>query len=207
MNYKTLQKKSDEDLLAVHAASKDIEERRCVENLLVDRYKNLVRSVARKYFLLGGEEDDLIQEGMVGLFSAIQDYRPGKNAKFSTFAHTCVFRRIKTVIDRANENKHKFLNNYVSIFGDEEEGDGALEIPDTGAGPEESILSQERTARIGKAIEEILTPVERQCFTLYLTGKTCSEVAAELGKDPKSTDNAIQRARKKLQTELQKQGI
>lgn len=176
---------------------------------LMIKYKNLVRSKTQSLYLLGGETEDLIQEGMIGLFQAVNDYDFGRDASFFTFADLCVTRKIYNAIKASNEKKHSFLNNYVSIYygnENEEKSEGTALLErlsnDDDGDPEKIALMGELKEELINAIEKELTELERENFLLYLTGMTSSEVARVLGRSPKETDNAIQRAKLKLKKKI-----
>ncbi len=183
----------------------------CVDILLA-RYKDTVRIKARSLFMLGGDKEDLIQEGMIGLLKAIRDYDFGRDALFRTFAELCISRQIYTAVQASNRKKHMPLNNYVSIYADDdksgEEGEGtarsavlvASEIFD----PELMLIDQENVERIYEVIDEQLSPFEKQVLELKMTGMHYTEIAKVLGKDVKSTDNALNRIKNKLKDKLLK---
>lgn len=179
------------------------------ETVIIDylmiKYKNLVLSKTKSLYLLGGETEDLIQEGMIGLFQAVNDYDFGRDASFFTFADLCVTRKIYNAIKASNEKKHSFLNNYVSLNSPVEgennaEGLALLErlANADDSEPETMALIGELKEEVVAAINKELTDLERENFLLYLTGMTNSEVARVVGRSPKETDNAIQRAKVKL---------
>ena len=178
---------------------------RIAEDELASRYMQLVRACARPLFLTGGDSEDLIQEGMIGLFQAVNDYDFGRDASFFTFADLCVTRKIYNAIKASNEKKHSFLNNYVSLNSPVEgennaEGLALLErlANADDSEPETMALIGELKEEVVAAINKELTDLERENFLLYLTGMTNSEVARVVGRSPKETDNAIQRAKVKL---------
>lgn len=174
---------------------------------LINKYKNLVRKKAGSMFLIGGDHDDLIQEGMLGMFKAVRDYEVGRDVNFFTFADLCVSRQIYTAVQASNRKKHLPLNTYISIYGQvsrEEEGEGESPIflnrilGTQEENPEEMVLAQERLEDIEAAIEQELSSFERKVFELHLTGMTYTEIAKVLGRDEKSTDNALQRIKVKI---------
>ena len=188
----------DDERLCALAASGD----RPAEEALVVRYNRLVRICARPYFLAGGDSEDLIQEGMVGLLAAIREYDPEKAASFSTYAEVCIKNRLFSVIKAAARDKHIPLNNSVS-FGNplfSGNGDplafGASDGPETD--PEEILLSRESFRERLEALMGQLSGFEASVLRLYLNGLAYSEIAAEVNKSPKSVDNAVQRIRRKL---------
>ena len=188
----------EDETLCVLAASGD----RKAEEALVVRYNRLVRICARPYFLAGGDSEDLIQEGMVGLLAAIREYDPDKAAAFRTYAEVCIKNRLFSVIKAAARDKHIPLNHSVSLetplFGGT--GDpSALGAPDgQGTDPEEILLSREAFRERLEALMGQLSGFEAGVLRLYLNGLSYREIAAELGKPLKSVDNAVQRIRRKL---------
>ncbi len=172
------------------------------EDALYERYKPFVRIKARSYFLIGADQEDIIQEGMIGLFRAVQEYDFGRDASFRTFAELCVSRKMYNAIERFKGQKHMPLNNYVSTS--EEEGADAGEalagqLARGDFDPEELLIKRENLEQLRQAMAETLSDFELRAFELHLTGAGSGEVAKILGKSPKATDNAIQRARHKLQ--------
>ncbi len=171
---------------------------------LMEKYKNLVLIKTRSLFILGGDSEDLIQEGMIGLFQAVNDYDFGRDASFATFAELCISRKVYNAIKASNDKKHSFLNNYISFFGTEnDDKDNMLPMIEQLPGgdeqdPERFVLTNELRDELERAFKEDLTPLERECFGLYITGMKSGEVAKIIGKSAKETDNAIQRAKKKL---------
>ena len=168
---------------------------------LLEKYRGLVRTEARKFFLAGGDEEDLIQEGMIGLFKAIQSYREEEDTAFSTFAVLCVRRQIYTTVTASNRKKHSPLNHYISIFG--ETGDRETENLNSALGdpvenPEELMLQKEAIQDYYREMDQKLSRFEKQVMEQYLKGEDYTEFAGKLGKTNKSIDNAIQRIRRKL---------
>ncbi len=163
-------------------------------DFLMEKYKELVRQKARAMFLVGGETDDLIQEGMIGLYQAIRDYRDDRDTKFMTFASRCIDRKLASAVQHALRQKHRPLNSYVSL-SDEENQD--LPGPDY-SDPEQIVIANERIAQLKKQIREKLTPLENHVLSGYLEGKSYEVIAGELGKSPKSVDNALRRVREKI---------
>ena len=168
---------------------------------LLEKYRGLVRTEARKFFLAGGDEEDLIQEGMIGLFKAIQSYREEEDTAFSTFAVLCVRRQIYTTVTASNRKKHSPLNHYISIFG--ETGDRETENLNSALGdpvenPEELMLQKEAIQDYYREMDQKLSRFEKQVMEQYLKGEDHTEIAGKLGKTNKSIDNAIQRIRRKL---------
>ncbi|MBQ3516872.1 MAG: sigma-70 family RNA polymerase sigma factor [Lachnospiraceae bacterium] len=177
---------------------------------LLNKYKNLVRSKAKSMYILGADSEDLIQEGMIGLFKAVRDYDAGRDASFSTFAQLCVSRNIYSAVQKSGRKKHAPLNFYTSIYGQDGERDrenttesgfyGGMELMAGGeaSNPEEIIIGQENMEQLQKYIETELSPFETQVLELHITGMGYVEIAKVLGRDEKATDNALQRIRAKL---------
>lgn len=175
---------------------------------LINKYKNFVRAKARSYFLIGADREDIIQEGMIGLYKSIRDFRGDKLSSFKAFAELCVTRQIITAIKTATRQKHIPLNSYVSlnkpIF--DEDSDRTLMDVISGAkvtDPEELMINQEEYGDIEKKMGEILSGLERKVLMLYLEGKSYQEIAVELQRHVKSIDNALQRVKRKLERYLE----
>ncbi len=203
--YAEYEKLSDEQLIdRLRGGEGEISEYIC------EKYKNLVRSKAKSMFILGGDTEDLIQEGMIGLFKAVRDYDSGRDASFYTFAELCISRQLYTAVQAAGRKKHLPLNSYVSLYGNEdgekkgkEQEELLEEISDSARlNPEELFLDRERTEYLENAIEKELSPFEKQVLDLYLTGMSYSEIARVLGREEKSTDNALQRLKGKIRKVL-----
>ncbi|MBO5115258.1 MAG: RNA polymerase sporulation sigma factor SigH [Peptococcaceae bacterium] len=179
---------------------------------LIGKYKNFVRSKARTYFLIGADREDIIQEGMIGLYKAIRDYRYDKQASFHSFAEICVTRQIITAIKTATRQKHMPLNSYVSLNKPvyEEESERTLSdvITQGKAGnPEDLFIDQEDFLDIESTMQRILSPLEQDVVNLYLEGKSYVEIAQQLGRHVKSVDNALQRVKRKLEQYLESRNI
>lgn len=177
---------------------------------LLNKYKNFVRSKARSYFLIGADHEDIVQEGMIGLYKAIRDYRSEKLSSFRAFAELCVTRQIITAIKTATRQKHIPLNSYVSlnkpIYDDENERTLIDVISEElAANPEELLISREDISLIEGRIGDTLSPLEKQVLLRYLDGKSYQDISAELGRHVKSIDNALQRVKRKLQKLLLEQ--
>jgi RNA polymerase sporulation-specific sigma factor len=201
---KYLEKTDEELILGLH----DGEYPDAVDYLM-DKYKNLVRKKAGSMFILGADREDLIQEGMIGLFKAIRDYDFGRDASFSTFADLCVSRQMYSAIQASARKKHAPLNSYISIYAKredlQEENAVALEDvleTDSSLLPEQHIIDQENLKMLEDAIERDLSPLEMQVLDLYITGMSVKKISAVLGRDEKSTDNAMQRIKNKLKKYL-----
>lgn len=179
-----------------------------IMDYICDKYKNLVRSKAKSMFILGGDNEDLIQEGMIGLFKAVRDYDSGRDASFYTFADLCISRQMYTAVQASKRQKHIPLNTYISFYGssvaeDREEPSllEALANP-MELNPEEMFLDKERVAYLEKIIEDELSSFEKQVLDLYMTGMSYTQIAKVLGRDDKSTDNALQRLKSKIRKML-----
>ena len=175
--------------------------------LLLMKYKNFVRSKARSYFLIGADHEDIVQEGMIGLFKAIRDFRPDKLTSFRAFAELCVTRQIITAIKTATRQKHIPLNSYVSLnrpIYDEESDRTLMDVLSEVqmAGPEELLISQEDYSSVENRISEVLSDLEMEVLNAYLEGKSYQEIAQDLGRHVKSIDNALQRVKRKLEKSL-----
>ena len=165
---------------------------------LMEKYKNMVRKKARTMFLIGGENDDLIQEGMIGLFKAVRDYQPDREASFQSFANLCIDRQIYS----ANRQKHQPLNSYISLS--EQDGENEEHLGDNwGENPESIIIDQENVQDLEQEITATLSPMENQVLEYYLAGNGYGEIAQIMGKTPKSIDNALQRIRIKIREQLE----
>ena len=169
---------------------------------LMEKYKGLVRKKARAMFLIGGDTDDLIQEGMIGLFKAVRDYQPDRDAAFQTFASICVDRQIYNAIQSSNRQKHQPLNSYISLS--EQDGENEEHLGDNwGENPESIIIDQENVQDLEQEITATLSPMENQVLEYYLAGNGYGEIAQIMGKTPKSIDNALQRIRIKIREQLE----
>jgi RNA polymerase sporulation-specific sigma factor len=171
---------------------------------LIKKYRNFVRAKARSYFLIGADKEDIVQEGMIGLYKAVRDFREDKLTSFKAFAELCITRQIITAIKTATRQKHIPLNSYVSldkpIF--DEESDRTLMDVISGAkimDPEELIIHQEEYVQIEIKMEELLSDLERKVLALYLDGQSYQEISEELNRHVKSIDNALQRVKRKLE--------
>lgn len=196
---KELEQMSDEEI-AVLAQQGDNE----ATEWLLNKYKNFVRSKARSYFLVGADHEDIVQEGMIGLFKAFRDFKPDKLASFRAFAEICVTRQIITAIKTATRQKHIPLNSYVSLnkpIYDEESDRTLMDVitERRATNPEELIIGQEDLSSINDRIGEVLSDLEWEVLTAYLEGKSYQEIAQELGRHVKSIDNALQRVKRKLE--------
>ncbi len=191
--------KTDEDLVILCHQGDE----RAVEYLL-NKYKNFVRSKARSYFLIGADHEDIVQEGMIGLYKAIRDFRAEKLTSFRAFAELCITRQIITAIKTATRQKHIPLNSYVSLnkpLYDDESDRTLLDVIIEGraTNPEDLIISQENMHTINLRINEVLSELEQQVLAAYLDGRSYQEIAQMLGRHVKSIDNALQRVKRKLE--------
>lgn len=180
---------------------------RCLE-MLLSRYRNFARSKARSYFLAGSDKEDVVQEGMIGLFKAIRDFDLSQDTPFRAFAELCISRQILTAIKTANRQKHQPLNSSVSLdapaYGDEkgESSVGDNLVASTLADPAELVISAQEIEAIRDSMRDNLTELEGDVLRLYMDGKSYEEIAGALGNHVKSIDNALQRIKRKLQRHL-----
>ncbi len=170
---------------------------------LLNKYKNFVRTKARSYFLIGADHEDIVQEGMIGLYKAIRDYRAEKLSSFRAFAELCVTRQIITAIKTATRQKHIPLNSYISLNKPiyEEDSDRTLldVITEEGmSNPEEMIIDREDLSMIEGRIGQMLSDLEKDVLVRYMEGKSYVEIAGEMNRHVKSIDNALQRIKRKL---------
>ncbi len=175
---------------------------------LLNKYKNFVRSKARSYFLIGADHEDIVQEGMIGLYKAIRDFKHDKLSSFRAFAELCITRQIITAIKTATRQKHIPLNSYVSLnkpLYDEESDRTLLDVIIEGraTNPEELLISQEDLMSIRDKIDEVLSGLEQEVLAAYLDGESYQEIAENLGRHVKSIDNALQRVKRKLEKFLE----
>ncbi|MFY9435387.1 MAG: RNA polymerase sporulation sigma factor SigH [Limnochordia bacterium] len=179
---------------------------------LINKYRNFVRAKARSYFLIGADREDIIQEGMIGLYKAIRDFRPDKLASFRAFAELCITRQIITAIKTATRQKHIPLNSYVSLnrpIYDEESDRTLLDIISGSkvTDPEELVISKEEFCDIENKMSEFLSDLEWKVLMFYLEGKSYQEIANDLSRHVKSIDNALQRVKRKLERYLEKREL
>ena len=200
---------SDEALLEkIHHSSQPNE---IIEatNTLLERYKEMVRSKARTYFLIGADRDDVIQEGMIGLYKAIMDYKPEKDSSFRSFAGLCVMRQILSAVRVSSRLKHLPLNEYISLNYPVNDEDGKettlmdlLPDPNTRS-PEDILTGIEERDRLETQIEALLSPLKKKVLHLFLKGLDYIQIAEIIDKTPKSVDNALQRVKQKISRMLQ----
>ena len=192
--------KSDEEIV-IEAKSGDNR----AQDYLISKYENFVKSKAKSYFLIGADKEDIYQEGMIGFYKAIRDYKPDKSTSFKAFAEICVTRQIITAIKTATRQKHIPLNTYVSLNKPIYEEESERTLLDVLAGikdPEELIISKEQMDYIEDKIENVLSDLELEVLTSYLDGKSYQEIACDLERHSKSIDNALQRVKRKLEKYL-----
>lgn len=202
--WQNLNKLPDEALIALYRQG----DKNAID-LLIQRYKKLVRHKIRVDFFVGADKEDLIQEGMIGLFKAICDYNSEKEASFKSFATLCVTRQISTAFKTASRQKHMPLNRSISLnvpisarsSDEEEDGMTLMDVIKNNISltPEEEIISKENVEAINTFMKKSLSPMEIKVVNLYMEGKNYKEIAVLLDKSPKSIDNALQRIKKKLE--------
>lgn len=169
-------------------------------NILLERYRTVVKSVTHSYFLVGGDIEDLTQEGMIGLYKAIKDYN-GKSG-FKTFAKLCIKRNVLSAIKNLNRNKHKPLNNYISFNSGDDSDLKKIEIlvSKEVIDPETEYINKESFTELETEIQKVLSEFELKVMHLYLSGYSYGSIGEKLGKTPKSVDNAVQRIKNKIET-------
>lgn len=197
----------DEDIVKL-AADQD----KAALDYILDKYKSLVKIKARSYFIIGADKEDILQEGMIGLYKAIRDYKTDREASFKVFAELCITRQIITAIKTATRQKHMPLNSYISLNKQvfEEDSDKTFidNIVETKiTNPEELLISQENRNFIEESISKVLTQLECTVLELYLEGKNYSQISAFVQKPEKSIDNALQRVKRKLDKFLKQSSI
>lgn len=192
MSYKNF---SDEELIEM-LRSGDAE----IADYIMEKYKPLVRKKTNAMYLIGGETEDLIQEGMIGLFKAVRDFNPEKEANFFSFAELCINRQLYSALEASNRKKHIPLNTYIS-FSNQDGSDGvSLEqvLTDESASPEQMMIEQEGREEFFQRLQEKLSPMEKKVLYLYLEGNSYTQIAELMEKAPKSIDNSLQRIRGKI---------
>ncbi len=180
-------------------------------NLLLDRYRRFARAKARCYFLAGGDVDDIEQEGLIGLYKAVRDFRAERQASFRAFAELCITRQIITAIKTATRHKHRPLNSYVSLCGVgtlDEAGERLVEglLDQQVADPADEIVSDECLSELRDLLARLLSGLEVDVLRLYVEGRSYQEISEELGRHVKSIDNALQRIKRKLEAHLDARG-
>jgi len=182
---------------------------RLAQEYLINKYRNFVRAKARSYFLIGADREDIMQEGLIGLYKAIRDFRSDKLSSFRAFAELCITRQIITAIKTATRQKHIPLNSYVSLNKPIYDEDSDRTLLDVISGtkvtdPEELIISREEFGNIEEKMVEILSDLEWKVLMAYLDGKSYQEIANDLTRHVKSIDNALQRVKRKLEKYLER---
>lgn len=171
-----------------------------IADYLMEKYKPLVRKKTNAMYLIGGETEDLIQEGMIGLFKAMRDFDPQKEVSFFAFAELCINRQLYSALEASNRKKHIPLNTYIS-FSNQEDADGvSLEqvLMDETASPEQLMIEHETKEEFFQRLQEKLSPMEKKVLYLYLEGHSYTQIAERMEKTPKSIDNSLQRIRTKI---------
>lgn len=185
---------SDEELIEKLRQGEDD-----ITDYILEKYKPLVRKKTNAMYLIGGETEDLIQEGMIGLFKAIRDYKPDKDASFYHFAELCINRQLYSALEASNRKKHQPLNSYISLSEQEHPDAVAAELlVDKESGPEQTVIEQEVWEEYKKRLAQKLSRMENQVLQYYLDGNHYIQIAEMMGKSPKSIDNALQRIRQKI---------
>ena len=187
---------SDNELLELISREKNKD----AEETLIKRYEPLVIMQSRGLYIIGADDEDLKQEGMIGLMNAIRDFNPDKGAVFKTFAYLCIKRQMLNAVNYSNNKKHGPLNSYISIYGDGGNESSPLDDIDssTTSNPEDILLAKQQESELWKTIDSKLSEFEKKVLYEYLSGASYDKIAAHLGKPTKSIDNAVQRIRSKL---------
>ena len=174
---------------------------------IMEKYKNMVRKEANVMYLLGGENDDLIQEGMIGLFKAVQDYQPEQDTSFYSFAKLCITRQMYSAITASKRKKHSPLNSYISLYEKREDDSSLIDTMEAGrqSNPEELLVSREHAALLESRLEESLSDLENRVLYLHLLGTDYKTIARLLDKSPKTIDNALQRIKNKTEKILERE--
>ncbi|MCI9377371.1 MAG: sigma-70 family RNA polymerase sigma factor [Eubacterium sp.] len=172
-----------------------------IMDYILGKYKPFVRKRANALYLIGGDTDDLIQEGMIGLFKAIQEYKPGRDASFYHFARLCIERQMYTAVEASRRKKHAPLNTYISFDASDDHGVALADVlsGSTDKNPECLLIGKEEIAQRFLALEKCLSKMEKQVFDYMLEGFPYRQIAEKMGKSPKAIDNAIQRMRVKAE--------
>lgn len=187
---------TDEELVELYRKSNDDE----VIEVLFSRYKTLIKKLAREYFLIGAEAEDLIQEGLIGLLKALRDYKADKNVLFKSFARLCIGRQLITAIKQSQRFKHRPLNDYLSLTYHENGEVPLIELFESeNLSPESMLISKEELNSLNTKIKDELSPFEKKVLIKYLEGLTYSEISEKLNTSYKAIDNALQRVKNKLQ--------
>ena len=203
MYYERFEAMTDEEIVALAQAGDG-----AALEFLLNKYKNFVRTKARSYFLIGADHEDIVQEGMIGLYKAIRDFKSEKLTSFRAFAELCVTRQIITAIKTATRQKHIPLNSYVSLnkpIYDEESDRTLMDVIVEGRAqnPEELIIGRENLVSFRDQVDRVLSGLEQDVLNAYLDGKSYQEIADKLGRHVKSIDNALQRVKRKMEKFLE----
>ncbi len=207
ISYEDFTQMSDDELIEhIHQGNCEAQE------VLIKRYKNFVLAKSRSYFLVGADREDIVQEGMIGLYKAIRDYRIERLASFRAFAELCITRQIITAIKAATRQKHQPLNSYISLnkpIYDEESDRTLLDVLKSGklSNPEQLFIGKETYQLIEGEITDMLSDLEYDVLQEYLEGKSYQDIADSIDKHVKSVDNALQRVKRKLEDFLEKNNI
>lgn len=199
---------SDETLVAQARAGSDT-----ALATLLSRYRGFARAKARSYFLVGGEHEDVVQEGMIGLYKAVRDFDASHHVSFRTFAEMCVTRQMISAVKAANRHKHGPLNSYVSFsrpVGADDDDDrelGDVLAPKGSNDPADIIISAERIRALQTHVQHVLSDLEVEVLRLYVEGKSYVEIAELTARHTKAVDNALQRVKRKLETHLQTRSL
>ncbi len=191
------EKRTDEELISALRSGENE-----ITDYLMNKYKNLVKKKAKALYLIGGDTDDLIQEGMIGLFKAVRDYRGDRESSFYHFADLCIARQMYTAVEASQRKKHAPLNSYVPLYADSGDSEAlnlenALSSMDE-LNPEKMIINQENLEAFQKKVSDSLSQMEKEVLTYYLQGYDYLQISEVMGKEPKAIDNALQRLKKKL---------
>lgn len=193
---RTYQDETDEALIA---RLRDGEQE--VMDYLMDKYKNLVLRKCKALYLIGGDSDDLIQEGMIGLFKAVRDYKADRDSSFYHFADICIARQLYTAVEASQRKKHVPLNTYVPLYTDDKDETQRLEHMSASvaqSNPEDILIGRENLKAFQEKVAKCLSAMEQEVLTYYLQGFDYNQIAEAMGKEPKAIDNALQRLKKKL---------
>lgn len=198
-------KYTDEELIKL-ARDKDTD----ASDYLINKHKALAKKLAKSKYIPGASDDDAVQEAMIGLFKAIRDYKPGTGASFVTFANLCISRQISTAIKKSNRQKNIPLNTYISFYSNDknEDGEDTRDLIDeyvdgNTMSPELVLIDRENTEQLEEEIESSLSDFEKEVLEMHLAGMGYADIAKELGRDPKSCDNALQRIKSKIKKILE----
>ncbi|MFA0816696.1 MAG: sigma-70 family RNA polymerase sigma factor [Anaerofustis sp.] len=192
---------SDEELVKMMQSAAHEKE---IFNELVIRYKKFINFKTRSYFIAGADKDDVFQEGLIGLYNAVNAYEESRNASFGTFAVLCITRQIQSAVKMASRKKHTPLNGYISLWGDDKETEDlkekyGLTASDPSQDPEEILMKKELSERVMYVIENLLSEKEKSLYLDFINGNSYREISQKHKQDMKAIDNAIQRARKKIE--------